>query len=114
MVSNDQGKTSVGLQANLAALFCYLPYIGIIASILFVILEKQSKYVKFHAIQSLIVSGFFIALSYVLGFIPVLGFPLSPIIVIVVVILWIFLMIKAYQGEYFKLPIAGDIAEQNS
>ena len=110
----DRGKTSVGVQANLAALFCYLPYIGIIAAILFVILEKESKYVRFHAIQSIIVSGFFIILSSVLGMIPVIGWGLLPIVGIVGIILWIILMVKSYQGEYFKVPIAGDIAEKNS
>jgi uncharacterized membrane protein len=50
----------------------------------------------------------------VLSFIPIIGWGFMPILWIVEVVLWILLMIKAYQGELFKLPVAGDIAEKNS
>jgi len=53
-------------------------------------------------------------LGIILPFIPVVGWILLPIVYIGSIILWILLMVKAYQGETFKLPIAGDMAEKNS
>jgi uncharacterized membrane protein len=64
--------------------------------------------------QSMIVFGFLFVAGMVLTVIPGIGWSLAPLLGIVDLILWILLMIKAYQGEYFKLPIAGDIAEKNS
>lgn len=112
MEIKDQGKTSTGLQANVAGLLSYL--LGIITGIIFYLIEKDNKFVRFHAMQSIVVFGILFVLSMVLSFIPVIGWALLPIIWLVSLILWIVLMIKAYQGEYFKLPIAGDIAEKNS
>jgi len=108
----DQGKTSTGLQANVAGLLAYL--LGVITGIIFYLIEKDNKFVRFHAMQSIVVFGAIFVLTTVLGFIPVIGWALLPIIGLISLILWIVLMIKAYQGEYFKLPIAGDIAEKNS
>ncbi|MEM5870126.1 MAG: DUF4870 domain-containing protein [Candidatus Aenigmatarchaeota archaeon] len=104
-------KTSVGLDENLEALLAYL--LGWITGIIFYLLEKDSKFVKFHALQSTIV---FIGLSVVaiaLGIIPFIGFFFSGIVTLVAVVVWIVCMIKAYQGEWFKLPVAGEIAEKN-
>jgi uncharacterized membrane protein len=64
--------------------------------------------------QSIVVSAAFFVAQIILGMIPILGWVLSFLIGIAGFILWIILMVKAYQGEYFKLPIAGDIAEKNS
>lgn len=108
----DQGKTSTGIQANVAALLSYL--VGVISGIIFYLIEKDNKFVRFHAMQSIVVFGAFFVLSMVLSFIPVFGWAVLPILGLLSIILWIVLMIKAYQGEYFKLPIAGDIAEKNS
>jgi len=108
----DQGKTSTGMQANVAGLLCYL--VGVVTGIIFYLIEKDNKFVRFHAMQSIVVFGALIVANIVLMFIPVIGWVLMPIVGILGLILWILLMIKAYQGEYFKLPIAGDIAEKNS
>jgi uncharacterized membrane protein len=112
MENKDLGPTSLGLQPNVAALLSYI--LGIITGILFFVLEKDNKFVRFHAMQSIVVFGFLFVLNAVLAVIPVIGWAVMPIVGIVTLILWILLMIKAYQGEYFKLPIAGDIAEKNS
>jgi uncharacterized membrane protein len=69
--------------------------------------------VRFHAMQSIVVFGFLSVLMWVLG-ITIIGIFLMPIVGIIGAILWIVLMVKAYQGELFKLPVAGDIAEKNS
>ncbi|MCM8757490.1 MAG: DUF4870 domain-containing protein, partial [Candidatus Omnitrophica bacterium] len=82
--------------------------------IIFYVIEKENKFVRFHAMQSTVVFGFLFVLSMVLRFIPILGWTLNILVSIFSLILWIILMIKAYQGESFKLPVAGDIAEKNA
>ena len=106
------GKTSTGIQPNVAGLLCYLG--GFITGIIFVAIEKENKFVRFHAMQSLVVFGFFTVLGMVAVFIPVVGWSALPVIYVLEFILWIVLMIKAYHGQTLKLPIAGDIAEKNS
>src|SRR3989344_4556399 len=112
MEGKDLGKTSVGMQANLAALLCYAA--GWITGLIFYLIEKENKFVRFHAFQSMVVFGAITVLMILLSAIPTFGWSLMPVISIVEVILWIFLMVKAYQGEKFKLPVAGDLAEKNS
>ncbi|MBN1527172.1 MAG: DUF4870 domain-containing protein [Candidatus Omnitrophica bacterium] len=108
----DLGKTSIGMQPNAEALLAYLA--GFITGIVFYILEKENKFVRFHAMQSIVVFGFLFVLGMALAVIPVIGWVISPVLWIANIVLWILLMVKAYQGEMFKLPIAGDIAEKNS
>ncbi len=111
MEQKDLGQTSSGMQPNVAALLSYL--LGFITGIIFYFIEKENKFVRFHAMQSIIVFGFLFVLNFILQLIPILGWILLPFIAILTVILWIVLMIKAFKCEYFKLPIAGDIAERN-
>lgn len=114
METKDLGKTSTGMQPNVAALLSYL--VGFITGIIFFVIEKENKFVRFHAMQSIITFGGLFVLGFVVGilfsFIPFLGLIASLLLWIVNLILWILLMIKAYQGEYFKLPVVGDIAEK--
>ena len=112
MAENDLGPTSLGMKPNVAALLSYLA--GILTGIIFYLLEKENKFVRFHAMQSIIVFGAFFVLNIVLGFIPVIGWSLIPLVGVVQLILWIILMVKAYKGEHFKLPIVGDMAEKNA
>jgi len=76
------------------------------------VLEKENKLVRFHAMQSIVVFLALFIISIVAGVIPIIGTLISIIIFPVSIILWIFLMVKAYQGEKYKLPWAGDFAEQ--
>ena len=108
----DLGKTSSGMDANVAALLSYV--LGFITGLIFYLIEKDNKFVRFHAMQSMIVFGFLFVAGMVLSLIPFVGLVLAPLVGIASLILWIVLMIKAFQGEHFKLPIAGDIAEKNS
>lgn len=110
--TKDLGKTSLGMQANVAALLSYL--LGFITGILFYVLEKENKFVRFHAMQSIVVFSALFVLGFVLGFIPLLGWFLLPLLWLANVIIWVILMVKAYQGEYFKMPLAGNIAEKSS
>ncbi len=111
MEAKDLGKTSTGMQPNVAALLCYV--VGWVTGLVFFLIEKENKFVRFHAFQSMVVFGAFMILSIVLT-VTVVGIALVPILGIAELILWIVLMVKAYQGEKFKLPIAGDMAEKNA
>jgi uncharacterized membrane protein len=95
-------KSSTGLEENVAGLLCYL--VGWISGLVFFLIEKDSQFVKFHAMQSIITFG----ACFILGFIPIVGW----FIWIIALVLWIILMVKAYKGEKFKLPVIGDLAEK--
>ena len=105
-------KTSTGLEENVAGLLCYV--LGWITGLVFFLIEKENKFVRFHALQSIIVFGILCIAGIVIGWIPIIGGVIGALIGLLSLVLWIILMIKAYQGEKFKLPWAGDLAEKNS
>jgi len=108
MAEKDLGKSSTGMQPNVAALLSYL--FGWITGLIFFLIEKENKFVRFHALQSLIV----FAILNIIIMVPVIGWMLVPVVSVLGLVLWIILMIKAYQGEKFKLPVVGDIAEKKA
>jgi len=103
-------KSSTGLTANVAGLLCYV--LGWVSGLVFLLIERESKFVRFHAIQSIYVFGILNIAGIILGWIPFAGWFLSSVIWILWVVLWIILMIKAYQGTRYKLPWSGDLAEK--
>ena len=103
-------KTSMGLDENIAGLFCYM--VGWITGIIFLVLEKENQFVRFHALQSILTFLPLSVMALLLGWIPFVGWVLAGLVWILTFILWIVLMFKAYRGEKYKLPIAGDIAEK--
>ena len=102
------GKSSTGMSANVAALLAYV--FGLITGLVFFLIEKESKFVKFHAMQSMCVSGAFFVVGMVLAFIPVLGGVLAVLLNLAGLVGWIVCMVQAYQGHWFRLPIVGDFA----
>jgi uncharacterized membrane protein len=108
MEAKDLGKSSLGMQPNVAAMLSYL--LGFISGLVFYLLEKDNKYVRFHAMQSILVS----AILFVVGFIIMLIPAVNILFGLAELALWIALMLKAYQGEKFKLPLIGDLAEKNA
>lgn len=111
-MNEDLGKSSTGLNANVAGLLCYS--LGLISGIVFFLIEKENKFVRFHAVQSAVAFGALFVLQIILQVVPVFGVILLPLISLASIVLWIVMMVKAHQGEKFKLPIAGDIAEQKA
>ncbi len=103
-------KSSTGLDENIAGLLCYV--LGWVSGIVFLILERESKFVKFHAVQSIIIFGVLSVLNGLLGWIPILGLIVGIISGILAFVLWILLMVKASQGERYKIKWAGDYAER--
>jgi uncharacterized membrane protein len=103
-------KTSTGLEENVAGLLCYV--LGWITGLVFFLIEKENKTVRFHAMQSIIVFGAITVVSIIVSWIPIVGYIIGVLLSILALVLWILLMIKAYQGGKYKLPIAGDMAEK--
>ena len=104
----EKQKSSTGLDENVAGFLCYL--LGFITGIVFLIVEKESRFVKFHAKQSTITFLGLFVISLLIGWIPVIG----TLILIFSLILWLILMIKALQGKRYSLPIVGKMAEGKS
>ena len=103
-------KTSTGLEANVAGLLCYV--LGWITGLVFILIEKENKFVRFHAMQSIIVFGAITVASIIFNLIPFIGVFLGVLLSILALVLWIILMVKAYQGDKYKLPWAGELAEK--
>jgi uncharacterized membrane protein len=102
-------KTALGFEENLEAVLCYLGFW--VTGLIFYFVEDKNKFIRFLAMQSILV---FLPLT-ILASIPVFVFAwLSGLFWALILVLWIILMLKAYQMLKFKLPIVGDIAEKNS
>ncbi|MBW7456107.1 DUF4870 domain-containing protein [Paenibacillus sepulcri] len=104
--------SSTGLDPKVAGLLCYLGCF--VTGILFLILEKKSRFVKFHALQSIFATVALIVINIVLGFIPVLGWLIGLLLTPATFVLWIALMLFALQGRWFKLPLIGDYAQDQA
>ena len=102
-------KTSTGFDANVAAALSYL--VGFVTGIIFLVLEKENRFVRFHALQSTLVFAGIVLIDILLQIVPILG---ALVVVFVIIplsaVLWLLLMFKAYQGEEFKLPLVGQWA----
>jgi uncharacterized membrane protein len=123
------GKTKVlNIDYNVAAMLAYLPIccIHVISSIIWIASEpKENRFLRFHVLQSLILTGALLAIYIVLwifgivatriffGF-GLLVFLLEMGIGVIALILFIMGAVKGYQGEMWKMPVIGDIAEKNS
>lgn len=88
--------------------------LGVITGVIFLLVEKKSAFVRFHAMQSTIFFGGILIINIVLSYvyIPVLGGLASMVVGLVALIGWIVLIVKALQGEKYKLPYIGDLAEE--
>ncbi len=124
---NESGSTkdtSTGMEPNVGGALSYL--LGIITGILFYVIEKDNEFIRFHAMQSIIVFGGLFVLSILwsfflafLGFIPILGWIVAGILGFVsllimplIIILWLFLMYKAFNGQMYELPLVGKYARE--
>jgi uncharacterized membrane protein len=113
-------SSAAPMAENIAGLLCYV--LGWITGLIFYFIDKR-PYVRFHAAQSIVVFGGLHVIEIVLGmffgvgmFTGVGGFSmawaLSGLVGLVVFVLWILLMVKAYQGERFRVPVAADLADK--
>lgn len=125
------GKTSLGLASNVGAMLCYIANflccIGLVLAVVFLITEKENRFVKFHALQSLFLALVQIVLSIIMGILTTilglvlgmihmgflaffLNWGLGIILFIVFAIIWVIAGIKAYSGQWYKLPLVGNFA----
>ena len=128
-MQNMNGKTALGLDANVGALICYLGNLvcalGLIYSIIVLVTDKTNKLPRFHAMQSILLTVVGLVIGIVVQiFIGVLvaatnstALALLGTVVYLVFALAlfgavIFAAIKAFQGQIFKLPIIGNLADQ--
>jgi len=125
------GKTQLGLEPNLGAALCYLANficcLGLVLAIVFLVTEKENRFVKFHAVQSLFLVATQIAVgivveilglivSIVLGMVHLgwvawlLLFCLRIVLFLIFCAIWIIAGVKAYGGQSYKLPLIGEFA----
>ena len=136
-MQNMQGKTALGLDANVGALICYLGNLvcalGLIYSIIVIVTDKTNKLTRFHAFQSVLLSVIPIIVVFVYMILAVigvmidaaLGIPIFSIIAMLVyfvlmlasLVLFVFMIlaaVKAFNGEIYKVPIIGNLADKYS
>jgi uncharacterized membrane protein len=109
MSGEEPGKTSTGVSVQISCLLCYAA--GFIGGVIFFIIERENRLVRFHALQSMVTFGGLLLCNLIIPFIPLIGWGIVPFVWLVQCVLWILLMVKGYRGEYFKLPLAGDLVE---
>src|SRR4030042_6593238 len=122
--AKPEAESSTGMSANVAGLLCYVA--GWITGIVFVVLEKKSTFVKFHAWQSIMTFGALTVIQIILSILGAIAVAtlsfglwqfahvLGIIVWVITVALWIVLMLLAYQGKMWKVPGAGNWAEQQA
>ena len=125
------GKSSTGLDENIAALLSYV--FGWVSGLIFFLIEKDSRLVRFHAMQSLLFNvlagvvaiALWIVLFVVFMIVGQISDVLVPVLGLVSLLVWvvfvlaivagfILCLVKAFQGQYFKLPVIGNFAEKFS
>jgi uncharacterized membrane protein len=120
--ANYTQSNTAGMSDNVAGALCYV--LGLITGIVFLVLApyNQNKFVRFHAFQAIFFHvafiGIWIAETIVAMMLP---WSLSVIMSLVGMLvalgglaLWVWLIVKAYQGDRFKLPVVGDLAEKQA
>jgi len=130
-VQTAPAKSSTGLDENIAALLSYV--FGWVSGLIFFLIEKDSRLVRFHAMQSLLFNvliGIILTVLWVVlfvffmianqvsgaltGILTILSTLIWIALSIAILIGWIMCLIKAFQCQYFKLPIIGNFAEKSS
>lgn len=120
---NTPASGGSGLAPNVASLLCYL--CSFITGIIFLLIEKDNKDVRFHAWQAIFLGvGAFVIqiavaiLSAILGAISgalaTIVSLLGTLISLGIFVIWIVAMVKAYQGQRWKIPFIGDLAEKQA
>lgn len=101
-----------GMESNVAAALAYLWLVAII----WLVIEPYNKdrFVRFHSFQAIGLGVVAFVVSFVLGFIPFLGWIASAFWGLAVMLAWLFCIFKAFSKEWFKLPVIGDFAEKQA
>jgi len=104
---------SAGLSQNSAAALAYVTFIP---AIIFLVMEPYNRnpFIRFHSFQSIAFAVVAFAIHIVLMFIPIIGWIISLLLSLLFFVLWLVVILKASKGEWYKLPIIGDFALQQS
>ncbi len=103
-------KSSTGLEENIAGLLCYI--LGWLSGLIFLVVEKESDFVRFHARQSIAIFGVLTVASILAPVLPILGGLFAKLIAATSFVAWLLMMIFAGQGKKFEVPIASDLADK--
>jgi uncharacterized membrane protein len=107
--------STMGMNPNVAAGLSYVA--GWVTGLIFFLMEKQNRFVRFNAMQSILLSAAYIVLlifiNVLSSVLPFLWF-LNTLLMLAMFVTWIILLVNAFQGKYFKLPVIGDYAERYS
>jgi len=103
-------RTLKDLTPNVAALLCYV--VGWISGIVFLVLEQKNRFVRFHALQSIIIFAILSIAGGIFGHAPLVGTVFSALIGVATFVIWILLIVKSQSSDIYKFPWAGDLAER--
>ena len=134
MQNMSSDKSALGLDANVVAGLCYVGNLvcalGLILSIITIVTEKTNKLARFHAFQSVFLSVMWFVVVVIYWIMAIvgavmdnaMGFPLFSLVFMLLIGLILLLLfigmviaaVKAFQGQIYKLPIIGNLADQYS
>lgn len=103
-------KSSTGLYENVAAFLCYL--FAFVGGIVFLVMERRSRFVLFHALQSVILFAGLMVSHALVGFLPIIGVVVNLLLSLLGLTLWVVMMLASLQGKWLKLPWIGELAEK--
>jgi uncharacterized membrane protein len=128
MQNPGAGKTALGLDNNVGALLCYLGNLvcalGLIYSIVVIVTDKTNKLPRFHAFQSILLTVVSAVIGIAIQIIATVAVAadsgiLAMLIGLIALVFWlavliavIYTAVKAFQGNIFKLPIIGEMADK--
>lgn len=103
---------AAGLQDNVAGMLSYF----LIPAIIFLVMEpyNRNRFIRFHAFQGIFYSIAWFVAGVIAGFLPILNLLLIPLVGLAFLIGWVILAVKAFQGQKFKLPVIGELAEKQA
>ena len=111
-MAHDSGR-------NIVAAIAYIPFLAVVVSLAIILVEKEDKYIRFHAFQSLFFSAGYYLVNILLtqiskGFLALILGIVDPILTVVALIIWLVCLYLAYRGRVFKLPYIGNFAERQA
>ena len=109
-MSEANQKTAKDIQPNLAGSLCYL--LGWVTGIVFLIAARKNPFIRFHAVQSIVTFGLITLGAIIFAAIPLAGWMLAWVLLVLAAVPWILLMVKAGQGQWYKLPLTGNIVDK--
>lgn len=102
--------TSLGLSENIAGSLTYL--FGFVSGFIMLIVERENRFVRYHALQSIYISIVFVSAYLLLGMLPLIGWLTTMVLAPAGLVMWIILMLNAYKGRYSKMLYISDFANK--